>query len=312
MLGKESTPLITTHVIPRQDQKAHFLEWQAKMHATVALFPGFLSLEISISKEHPNEWIIIQRFVDSDSRLSWQSSKEREMLNEELKKIAATNSLIEEVTSFSNIREGVTEVLVTKVAIGKEREYKEWIANIHKVEARFPGFRGAYVQSPIEGKGGNWITLLQFDTAENLDKWLSSKERAEILEQSHSLISSLDYHRVISPFGGWFSSLMKQDNAPIPLWKQTMIILLVLFPIVMLEFKFLSPVTGSLNLSLATFIGNAISVSLVSWPMMPIAIWFLGWWLVPPKTKKQLWTIYGTFVVFLLYAIEVLIFWFIF
>ena len=88
-----------------------------------------------------------------------------------------------------------------------------------------------------------------------------------------------------------------------------MIVLLVLFPIVMLEIKFLSPLTSGLNPSLATFIGNAISVSLVSWPMIPIAIWFLEWWLSPQEDKRLQATLVGTGVVLLLYLLEIALLW---
>src|SRR5262249_32985415 len=148
-------------------------------------------------------------------------------------------------------------------------------------------FRGVYVKSPTPGQGENWITLLRFDSQEHLDRWLTSKERKEVLKEARPLITSLESHRVISPFAGWFASTATDGRIP-PVWKQTCLVLLVLFPIVMLELKFLLPLTKNLNLSVGTFIGNAISVTLVSWPMMPIAIYFLRWWLSPSDESVSL------------------------
>ncbi|MBN9376886.1 MAG: hypothetical protein J0H93_00770 [Chlamydiales bacterium] len=54
------------------------------------------------------------------------------------------------------------------------------MAKIHEAEARFPGFKGVYVKPPRETQGKTWITLLQFDTPENLDLWLHSAERADL------------------------------------------------------------------------------------------------------------------------------------
>ena len=79
----------------------------------------------------------------------------------------------------------------------------------------------------------------------------------------------------------------------------------------MLELKYLSPWLTGINSSLVTFIGNAISVTLIAWPMMPIAIQYLSWWLFPTHqnlSKKQV-TILGTGILLLLYLIEILIFW---
>jgi uncharacterized protein len=204
---------------------------------------------------------------------------------------------------LSDPMNGVTEVFITKVSPQELGAYRQWIGKIHEAEVRFPGFQRVYVQSPVSEKSETWITLLQFDTVEHLDQWLQSNERQQILEEARSMVQSIESHRVTSSFGGWFGNL----SAPPPVWKQTMLVLLVLFPIVMLEFKFLLPWTSYLNLSLGTFIGNAISVTLVSWPMMPLTIFFLRWWLNPTVSKRQ--TLIGVVIMFFLYVIEIIIFW---
>lgn len=203
---------------------------------------------------------------------------------------------------------GVTEVFVTQVSSDKEAAFKEWASKIHEVEAKFPGFQGMYLQAPEKGKSRNWLTFLKFDTAENLDRWLGSEERKAILRESSNVLEALDSHRLYSPYGGWFTSLSGDLKLP-SVWKQTMIVLLVLFPIVMLEFKWLSPLTQKLDLSLATFIGNAISVSLVAWPMMPIAIWFLEWWLLPKGSYINVKNILGVAVLLFAYLLEIVLFW---
>mgnify|MGYP000343624978 FL=1 len=54
---------------------SQFREWQAKLNATITGFQGFISLEILCPVENSNEWVIVQRFVDSDSLTSWKNSK---------------------------------------------------------------------------------------------------------------------------------------------------------------------------------------------------------------------------------------------
>ena len=75
----------------------------------------------------------------------------------------------------------------------------------------------------------------------------------------------------------------------------------------MLEIRFLSPWTAGLNPSLATFIGNAISVTFVSWPLMPLAIGLLGWWLAPKPTWRI--TFLGIGCLCLLYLLEIVLLW---
>ena len=68
----------------------------------------------------------------------------------------------------------------------------------------------------------------------------------------------------------------------------------------MLEARFLSPRTASLNPSLAVFIGNVLSVAATA---------YLKWWLLPePDAPKSVnWK--GTLLVLALYALSVAIFW---
>jgi hypothetical protein len=64
-----------------------------------------------------------------------------------------------------------------------------------------------------------------------------------------------------------------------------------------------------LNPALATIIGNAISVGLLTWPLMPlVAIRAFKWWLYPAGLPR--WVRFaGPISVLLGYAIEVAVFW---
>src|ERR1700722_8065293 len=272
---KEKANIIINRLNITPDAKEFFIDWQAKLQEIIAKCPGFLSLEILAPSEEQSSWTVIQRFSDPATANAWKQSQQQKDLFNELRSINKQD--IEEILTDGRTFNGVTEVIITEIAPEKKSFYRQWLSKIHQAEAKVPGFRGMYVQAPTEEKGRYWITFLQFDTAENLDKWLASDERQDILKELDPLIKAFESHRILSPYAGWFSSIAKIGALP-PIWKQTMLVLLVLFPIVMLEFKFLLPFTRSLDISLATFIGNAISVVLISWPMMPIAIFFFRWW----------------------------------
>jgi antibiotic biosynthesis monooxygenase (ABM) superfamily enzyme len=304
----EKVTIGTLRALVKPECQIVFVDWQAKLNAAVASFPGFISLEILSSHEKKNEWMIVQRFNNEASLAGWRKSTHYKELIEDLQKLVVPFGITEEQAGASSIQTGITEVFVTEVNPDKVKAYRDWIAKIHQAEAKFPGFRGTYVQSPEVGQGKNWITLLQFDTPENLDHWLNSPERQQVIKESESLIESLERHRVISPYAGWFASIAKVGQIPAA-WKQGMIVLLVLFPIVMLEMKYLNPLLKGLNSSLGTFIGNTLSVALVTWPLVPYAIKGLRWWLTPEGPNKTLATILGTLFVIGLYLIEIAVFW---
>lgn len=294
-----------------QPEKLHaFAAWQAKLNKAISAFEGFVSLEIAFTeKVLGGEWIIIQRFASCEALERWRRSQERQELFDELNPwlVQGENAFREEGQSSENIFNEATQVFVTHVDPDRVSAYREWIGKMHEAESKFAGFRRTFVQPPQDLKRGSWITFLQFDTTEHLQQWLDSPIRHELLKEAKSFIRSLESHHVVSGFSGWFANRSNLE-APPAAWKQTMLVLLVLFPLVMLEIRYLSPWTKSLPIAIATFIGNAISVSLVSWPTIPIAIAFLGWWLRPHLffSKKNL---LGLAIVCLLYLLEIAIFY---
>lgn len=304
----EKTLLITTLAI-RLDARQPFAIWQERMNKVVAGFPGFISLEMRPQRvEKKIEWTTVHRFCSHEELLAWKHSTARKELLNEVKPFLATGdqAIREEEKEGSKEAEGVTEVFVTYVTPENYEAYRKWAFEIQQIEAQFPGYQGIYIQAPDKEKGGSWITLLRFDTQKNLEGWLNSEQRKRFLKESESFVKDLQNHRIISPFAGWFAGLSKDAGTVPERWKQTMLVLLVLFPIVMLELRFLTPLTRGWNPSLATFMGNAISVSLVSWPLLPFVIRFLRWWLA----SRSIWkAILGAGVVAFLYLIEVIVFW---
>lgn len=307
-LYSKKPTIVTLEVAVHPDIKHAFVDWQAKFNARIVSQPGFISLELLATSEKDGQWIITQRFTTAETASSWRTSKQYEGLLTDLKGLALNGQIKENLADPGHAGGGVTEVILAEIKPDQESSFKAWSAKIHQAEAKFPGFRGVYVQSPEDTRGNHWITLLQFDSNENLDHWLDSAERRELLKESTSMVTSFESHRVFSPYAGWFASIARISQIP-PAWKQAMIVLLMLFPIVMLEIKYLSPLLLGFNISSATFIGNAISVSLLTFPVMPLAILGLGWWLSPDERHAKSWTIWGTCLVCLLYALEIFLFW---
>ncbi len=93
-----------------------------------------------------------------------------------------------------------------------------------------------------------------------------------------------------------------------PSWKQSMVVLLMLFPIVMVELRFLLPRLRGLDEVLATFLGNALSVWVLAWPLMPLANRGLDWWLRPGLAGAWFITPLGIGLLLGLYLAEITVF----
>jgi uncharacterized protein len=290
----------------RRGTENEFAAWQAKALTRAAEFKGFLNSEITPSGD-ASSWAVMLRFANTGHLDAWRESETWRHLLEEVQSLLAEKSSIEIEVRESEPDGGVVEVIVTKVKAGKEGAYREWETKIQQAQSKFPGYCGSYVQPPLTGELG-WTTLMRFDTAEHLDTWLKSPERAALLGEAEPLIDYAHLQRMETSFPGWFPTDPKTGQGP-PNWKAAMLVLLGLFPIVMLESLFLSPRLASLNFSLALFIGNTISVALTTWLTMPVFIKALDWWLFPkPDAPKSVhWK--GTLLIFALYALSVAIFW---
>ena len=291
----------------RRDAENDFAAWQARALTHAAGFEGFLNSEITPSGEGLS-WTILLRFADSEHLETWRKSETWQHLLEDAAPFLAEKSSIEVEVKESEADGGVVEVIITQVKPGKEAAYREWETRIQQAQSKFPGYRGSYVQPPVAGELG-WTTLMRFDTAEQLDRWLKSPERAALVKESESLVDYAHLQRMGTSFPGWFPTDPKTGKGP-PNWKAAMLVLLGLFPIVMLEARFLNSQLAGVNPSLGMFIGNVISVALTTYLTMPLFIKTLGWWLFPKSdASKVAVNAAGTALIFLLYAIEVAALW---
>jgi antibiotic biosynthesis monooxygenase (ABM) superfamily enzyme len=204
---------------------------------------------------------------------------------------------------------GATSVITTRVKAGSDLWFAQWQGRIGAAQQQFPGYVGQRVQAPIPGVNPNWVAIVAFDTAENLRSWDDSAERKALVAESSPYIERYDSRPANSAFESWFAS-SENGAKPPPAWKLTSIVLLVLYPVVMLEILTINKFMAEMHLAAAisTFIGNAISVALTGLLLIPWASRALRWWLVPPEASARKRTALGAGLIIALYALCVLIF----
>ena len=297
---------ITTKVRLLAGAQPDFAVWQSIFTRAAAEADGFLSLEVILASGGSLDWQLVQRFRSDEALGRWRTGSLRSGLFTELATMRDVDGLEldDEVAPDFHSLSCVTEVITTVVEPGRETAFQAWAQGIQASQASFPGYMGTLVQAPLSAELPYWTTLVRFSLPDQLEAWLGSEERKALLQRADPLTSTWRSHRMASSFDGWFASA--PGRASTPAWKQTALVLLVLFPVVMLEIRFLGPVLVGVHPAVATFIGNAISVSLVSWPLMKLAISCLGWWLAPaPGWRTEA---LGLCALLGLYAVELLTF----
>ena len=152
------------------------------------------------------------RFADSAHLEAWRKSETWHRLLEDAAPLLAEKSSIEVEVKESEADGGVVEVIITQVKPGKEAAYREWETRIQQAQSKFPGYRGSYVQPPVAGELG-WTTLMRFDTAEQLDRWLKSPERAALVKEAEPLVDYAHLQRMGTSFPDGSRRIQKPAKA---------------------------------------------------------------------------------------------------
>jgi hypothetical protein len=255
------------------------------------------------------ESVALARFSSMDALRNWRRGEVNRKLVEDVAPLVEGGlamQLVGQAAVDYTVAHGVTMVMVTEIKPGREAAYRAWANRIQELQATFPGYLGSFVQPPQHKETG-WTTVLRFDSAPNLDRWLKSDARAAMVKDSEELVAGFHAQRVDTSFPGWVAN-DPATGAPPNMWKTAGLVLLTLFPVVMLELRFLNPHLEDFNPALRTFIGNAISVGLTTWPLMPLAIVGFHAWLFPEGYPR--WVAWAMPLILLLcFLLEIAVFW---
>ncbi len=274
-------------------------------------FPGFLNAEISPLQfagvgSKGKEWIIEQRFRTPDEAKSWFESDVRKKAMDELH---SSCKVVNEDMTPHVVGGAVAAAIASYVKPGMEDQYAEWLHKIQTEQSKFPGYVGTYVQPPTAGTPSLWMTLLRFDSPENMDYWLAAPIRKELLLENKKLVESENIQRMTSSFPGWMPTDPETHEAPAN-YKSAMLVLMAIQPIVLFQSRYISPTLKSWQPELSIFLLNATGVSLLTWVAMPFLTKVFYKWLLPGTTMdRQKTNLSGFALVLLVYIIEVIVFW---
>ena len=292
MTGMESTAagkgnvtiVIQTRVRPESTDA--FAAWQAETSRLLASFPGFV--ECTVMPPSPPaqlDWIILQRFVSVPAAVAWLHSGERQQRLPELFAMVIGPDDVHIVSDDGSGRlpSPVSAVMSITLKPGQEAAHRAWERRITAMQSRAPGFQGHRSEPPIPGVQEHWLSIVRFDTEENLNAWLASPERQKLVAEASEFTARFHARIARTGFDQWFP--VSRDGAPpIAVWKKNMLVLLVLYPVVYLFSRYVQApwLSGWAHLpfALALLIGNIVSVGLLNY-LVPWTSDRFGWWLTP-------------------------------
>ncbi|MEU4213260.1 antibiotic biosynthesis monooxygenase [Streptomyces sp. NPDC026206] len=309
----ENATVVTSQKV-RAGHVDEYRRWQNRTNEAARAFDGFEGSEVyPPGAGSENEWVAVFRFSGIDHLTAWlESDRRRELL-------AEGRSLFEGPPAQEVLRGGapaeqapetVTAVVSHEVKPGREEGFLRWQEKILKAQEKSPGFMGSELFKPVEGVQERWVAVFRFDSREHLEDWLASDARRRLLEEGRAYFASYDVRKVGSAFSGWFRfDQGTQDTAP-PNWKQAMSVILALYPTVMVLNLTVGSGLDELDVPgyVGLFIGNVLSVSVLTWLLMPLVNRALAFWLVPGRARGLRVHVAGAVVVALCCLLFIVIF----
>ncbi|MFG2517935.1 antibiotic biosynthesis monooxygenase [Streptomyces sp. NPDC048527] len=308
-----SATVVTSQRV-REGFDEEYDRWQGKVNRVVRGFDGFKGTETyPPGSGEEREWIVVFRFAGTDQLTAWLDSTARQELLAEGRRLL-DGAPTQEVLAGGHIdepdREGATAVISHVVRPGREEEFEHWQEKVLKEQEKFPGFMGTEFFRPVEGIQENWVVVFRYDTHEHLDAWLESSRREHLLRKGRDYFASYDVRKVGTAFSGWFRFGSGEGEEAPPNWKQAMTVVLALYPTVMVlnltvghEFDVLG-----VPVYLGLFFGNVLSVSILTWLLMPLVNRALAFWLRSGRPRTVRVDVAGAALVALCWALTVLIF----
>ncbi|MBV9514970.1 MAG: antibiotic biosynthesis monooxygenase [Mycobacteriaceae bacterium] len=287
-----------------------FLIWQQGLNSAASHYPGFIAAEINPPTRSQPQWSVIYRFDSLLNLHAWINSATRQDGLAEGRRYLDGPPTQQVVTGRATLPDTlVTAVVTHRVAPEHVDGFVSWQERLRLAENKFPGFRGSEIFRPIEGVQEEWTVLYRYDSATDLDRWLTSSEREQLLDEGKRF-SDFQLRTIDNSFGSWFA--FDEDGGPArapSLTKTSIAVWFGLYPTVVLLTLATSP--AKLPMWLAMLIGNLLSSFVMTFVTMPFYVNPLlkRWLYAAPDAPKAATNIRAAMLIATVMTCWVVLFW---
>ncbi len=273
---------IASHLV-RADKADEYFKAQTAITDAARKFPGFVGTEVlGPIPGLQAEWVAIFRLESNQAMKRWLDSPERAQLAARIEAYLSEPSRLLLLASDDNAEPPVAMVFTHRVAKGKVADYLAWRRKAIEAQAHYPGYLATDFFKPHGTFQNEWVDIVRYRSVDDLNRWMESEERQSLLKELKPIVESMHAHPVTG-LEGWFA-LSRETGATIsapPPWKQALAVLFALYPTVMV-LSFLNPLWRNLSFAQSMLIGNILSVTLLTYLVMPRLSRLLNFWLAAP------------------------------
>lgn len=184
------------------------------------------------------------------------------------------------------LTDGVVTLLVRhRIKQGQDQAYETWLRQIIAKARSYPGHLGIDVVRGHSGGLGLFTSVLRFASTEQLQHWLDSADRRELVQRAQHLLADGDQTEINADREFWFTPQDGGAPTPPPRWKQACVTFLVILPLSFLVPQLWKPVFAQLpwlgGYVPATVLITLSIVLLVVYVFMPRVTRLFSRWLQP-------------------------------
>ena len=186
------------------------------------------------------------------------------------------------VATLKPIEIGATVVITHRVQLEKESQYDEWLDEIGPVCRISEGILDWQIIHPHVGLTATYTIILRFDTPENLQKWINSDQRKQLIAKVQPILATDDDFFIKSGLDFWFTPEGAKAKVPVR-WKQFLVTWSAIYPLVLGVPLIILPLLRPLGIhqdhSRDTLLITGSEVSLMVYVVMPRYTKFVQRWL---------------------------------
>jgi antibiotic biosynthesis monooxygenase (ABM) superfamily enzyme len=179
----------------------------------------------------------------------------------------------------------VTATVTRRIKPGHEGAYEEFLAGISGAAEAFPGYLGAEVFRPTSGESGEYRIVYRFDSSTHLRGWLDSDAHAAWLERAEPHVAGPMRTEFLTGLESWFTLPTQPGALPPPPYKMAVLTWVTIFPLITLVVVVSAPLIGRLPLIPRLAVTTLVTVSLMTWVVMPRVTRLLRGWLYPGRGR---------------------------
>ncbi|CAN5634228.1 hypothetical protein BH09VER1_BH09VER1_15270 [soil metagenome] len=272
------TGIVWRRVDPARETEAEELMRSLMMLSRAST--GFLGSEIFPPIAGVQDaYVVLYRFNSAETLRSWLGSPVRR------ETLAHMETLLLEPSKefyFAHRRREpgtVSSVFSYRVKPGSEDAFADWRQRILEEVRTWHGFLGTESFDTLDTSQPELVAVVRFDSRSNLDAWLQSRQRQGYIDEVHRYVEDYRVRRIGTGFEGWFE-YSDVSGPPVP-WRQGMIVLAALFPVITTLQHLLAFLFNHLPSPVAFLILLTIDVTLLTYVIMPHFSRWMGFWLRP-------------------------------